>query len=92
LLNEYFSNWDGKIFDRNKIPNVDPETPETLNRFKDEHTFTTPDGRSLIFKWHIRFTGGSYPGRIFFYPDQKTNKCFIGHIGGKLPTGNYPNP
>lgn len=92
LLDKYFFDWQGEAFVKDKLPNVDPQSQETLKRFKDDHKFEAPDGRWLIFSWHIRFTGGTYPGRIFFYPDNKTNKCIIGHINGKLPTVKYPNP
>lgn len=91
ILENYFSKWDGKVFDRNEI-NADPETEITLNSFKEEHTFTAPDGRDITFSWHIRFTGGDYEGRIFFEPDFVTKHGIIGHIGGKLPTVSWHNP
>lgn len=89
-LNQYFETWNG-IFNKDALPNVDPESPETLRRFQIEHTFTLPDGRNMVFSWHVRFTGG-YEGRIFFEPDGETKKGVIGHIGGKLPTVDWPKP
>lgn len=90
ILNRYFEQWDGK-FDKSQLPNVDPESVETLSRFSREHTFRLPDGRELLFSFHIRFTG-NYEGRIYFVPDNITGKGVIGHIDGKLPTVNFPNP
>jgi hypothetical protein len=92
LLNDYFVTWDGEIFERRKIPNVDPESQETLNRYEEKHTFSPPDNEPLVFSWHIRFTGSSKAGRIYFYPHAETGKCIIGHIGSKLPTVTNPNP
>jgi hypothetical protein len=90
ILDVYFSEWD-RIFDKNRLSNVDPESTETLSRFSEEHTFKLPDGRELLFSFHSRFTG-SYEGRIYFIPDHTTGKGIIGHIGGKLPTVRWSNP
>ncbi|RCW60878.1 hypothetical protein [Halanaerobium sp. ST460_2HS_T2] len=92
LLNDYFVTWDGEFFEREKIPNVDPESQETLNRYEEQHTFSPPDNEPLLFSWHIRFTGSSKAGRIYFYPHAETGKCIVGHIGSKLPTVTNPNP
>ena len=91
ILNQFFKSWSGEAFNKNELPNVDPESSETLTRFKKEHTFKLPDGRELVFSYHIRYTG-NYEGRIFFFPDNITRKGIIGHVGGKLPTVSWVNP
>lgn len=91
VLDEYFSKWNG-IFDKNAIANIDPESETTLNQYRKEHTFQTPDGNNILFSWHMRFTGGNYEGRIFFEPDSKSGDGIIGNIGKKLPTASWPNP
>ncbi len=88
MLNDYFNTWDKKIFDKDSIPQCTPESQETINKYREEHTFKTFDEREILFSWHIRFTG-NIAGRIFFEPDRLTGKCIIGHIGEKLPTVTY---
>lgn len=86
-LQGYFENI-GDIFDKTQLNHADPESPETLKTYTDEHTFELPNGEHCVFSWHVRFTG-KYEGRIFFRPDASSKKCYIGHIGGKLPTVKY---
>lgn len=78
----------GDSFDKDALLNATPESDATLKRYGEDHTFVLPDGERILFTWHIRFTG-SYAGRIFFYPDVAKKKCYIGHIGHKLPTMKY---
>lgn len=91
VLEKYFSNWDGGKFDRSVFPPrfVSPESEETLKRFKKEHTFVW-SGRELLVSYHIRYTGGNIPGRIFVYPDHETRKCIVCSLDTKLPTVNDP--
>jgi hypothetical protein len=91
VLDEYFAGWNG-TFEKDQLSNVDPESDSTLIQYKEEHSFTAPDGRRLLFTWHARFTGGDYEGRIFFEPDPELGKGIIGHIGKKLPTVSWSNP
>ena len=92
LLDDYFSTWDGKYFDPSAFPTkaVSPESPETLKRFKDEHTFVFGDAiGAIIVSWHIRYTG-NIPGRIYFEPYSKLNKGLICSLTTKLPTVSNP--
>lgn len=85
ILQKYFENYDGN-FDKDEIPTkTTVDSQETLKRYGNDRKFRTPDGKELIFSWHMRFTG-NFAGRIFFYPDNSCNKCYIGHIGKKLRT------
>ena len=86
-LQAYFSNIGG-IFEKDKLNKCTPESPETLKRFPEDHSFELPNNEKRIFSWHIRFTG-KYEGRIFFEPDAPNKRCYIGHIGGKLSTVKY---
>lgn len=86
-LQKYFEN-PGDAFDKNALNHATPESDPTIKQFKEEHTFVLPDGERKVFTWHVRFTG-CYEGRIFFSPDVVNKKCYIGHIGHKLPTVKY---
>lgn len=86
-IQKYIINSDD-VFDMNALKHASPETDITLKHYKEEHTFILPDGRREVFSWHLRFTG-PYAGRIFFLPDTRYKKCYIGHIGHKLPTEKY---
>ncbi len=85
-LQEYFCVWH-RFFDKTAIKNASPESKETLRHYKKEHTFLLPDGRYEVFSWHIRFTG--IEGRIFFLPEVWDRRCYIGHVGCKLPNVSY---
>lgn len=78
----------GKIFQKEILNNATPESPKTLDMFKEEHTIKLPNGTKQLFSWHVRFTG-SFAGRIFFEPDLENARIYIGHIGEKLPTAKY---
>jgi hypothetical protein len=86
ILQDYFANCSSG-FDPDLIPiKTTPESEPTLNQFQSDHTFIGPENRVLLFSWHVRFTGGGYPGRIFFHPENEKKRGVIGHINGKLPT------
>lgn len=76
------------VFRKEHLNHATPESQDTLDRFKQEHTFRLPDESYELFSWHIRFTG-SYAGRIFFVPKLENHHIIIGHIGQKLPTVKY---
>lgn len=77
-----------KGFAFEKLTHATPETPTTLQMFEEEHRIMLPTGKTQLFSWHVRFTGG-YAGRIFFEPAPQESKVYIGHIGRKLPTATY---
>lgn len=86
-LQAYFETADG-AFDAQRLNHCTGESQATLNQYNLEHTFLLPGGERILFSWHLRFTG-EYAGRIFFHPDMSSKKCYIGHIGPKLPTVRY---
>lgn len=87
-LQKYFETAVG-AFDAQQLNHCTPESKATLEQYKLAHTFQLPNGEKELFSWHLRFTG-EYAGRIFFYPDMASKKCYIGHVGLKLPTVEYP--
>lgn len=87
-LQEYFETAVG-MFDAQRLRHCTQESEVTLKKYESEHTFLLPNGKNVLFSWHLRFTG-EYAGRIFFYPDMTAQKCYIGHIGPKLPTVQFP--
>lgn len=75
-------------FDKNVLTKATPESEATLKQYSQEHTFQLPDGRTQLFSWHTRYTGG-YAGRIFFYAVPREKIIYIGYIEKKLPTAKY---
>ncbi len=89
LPSPYSSSWVGGSFEPGALPSkITPESDQTLQQFRQEHTFLCPDGIERLFSWHARYTPGD--GRIFFFPDEGRRKIIIGHIENKLPTVMYP--
>ena len=90
-LEKYFSTWDGGKFDRSVFPPrfVSAESEATLTKFKDAHTFEWK-GRRILVSFHVRYTGGNIPGRIYIDPDYETKKCIIFSMDTKLPTVSDP--
>ena len=86
-LERYFSGWDGGVFDTEKFPSrfISPESKQTLERFKAEHTYKW-NKKDIIVSYHVRYTGGDVPGRIYVYPDHFEKKGIICSLHTKLPT------
>jgi len=81
-LDDAFRHWDRGPIHPDFLPSkCTPETPQTLAQEAAEHTATRADGRSLLFKWHVRFTPGG--GRIFFDGDVDTGRGLVGCIAIK---------
>ena len=91
VLEKYFSDWDGGKFERSAFPPrfVSPESEETLSRFETEHTFEW-DGSSVLVSYHVRYTGGDIPGRIYIFPLHDQKKCLVCSLHTKLPTVSDP--
>lgn len=90
-LEVYFSGWDGLEFRQDGFParTIAPESQSTLNRFTKEHTFLYGE-QEILVSFHMRYTNGDYPGRIYFYPDHVNKKCVICSLTSKLPTVTEP--
>lgn len=86
-LNEYLNNWKEGEFnysDFKKKHNIDcsPESNPTMRLYGDQRKFRLNDGSKEYFSLHIK-TGDL---RIYFLPDKKTYKAYIGYIGNHLDT------
>ncbi len=89
-LERVFSKWDGgQVLETMFQSKMTPESTETLKRFKDEHTFLVGD-KTVLASYHIRYTG-KLAGRIYFYPDRESKKCYICSLTTKLPTVSEPS-
>lgn len=89
-LEKYFSKWKEGAFDSSCFPvrSVSPQSKETLNKFKKEHTYQFGN-KEIIVSYHMRYTG-NIPGRIYFYPDTAERKALICSLTTKLPTVTNP--
>jgi len=61
---------------------ISPESLGTLSSYSNERTFGLPDGRKLLFDFHIKASDI----RIHFFPDDEMKKIFVGYVGLHLPT------
>ena len=91
ILEQYFSIWDGGKFNRDAFPNrlIAPESNKTLTDYEAQHTYEWK-GNNILVSYHIRYTGGDIPGRIYFYPDRSTKKAIVCSLNTKLPTVSDP--
>lgn len=84
-LNEYFANWKEGFFEPSAFKSkISPESPETLKRYRKEHTFVVAN-ESILVSYHLRYTG-NIPGRIYFHPDSISRKGLVCSLSTKLPT------
>lgn len=65
------------------LGNPRPESPTTLQMFRQERSFRCPDGEERVFSWHISLTDS---WRLHFFPGPETGNMIIGYIGPHLPT------
>lgn len=90
-LEKFFSQWDGNGFDTSCFPKrlVSPESKETLSKYRNEHTYKYGES-TVVVSYHMRYTGGDIPGRIYFFPDHERKKGVICSLHTKLPTVSDP--
>ena len=87
-VDEFFSKWLVGGFDIDAFPyKISPESQATLEKYQEDHTFTCPDGKKMVYSWHFSLTPLAW--RVFFHPDELTRKAIIGYIGPKLPNVKY---
>jgi len=81
-LEKYFSAWN-KEFDFKKLPfKTTLESETRTNKLSKAFEFVCPDNIKRTFDWHFRYTPNA--GRVYFFPDYQSGKCFIGYIGKKI--------
>ena len=85
----FMSGWAGGPFELRSIP-WSSESEPTLRhaRFGPQREFTCPDNVVRQFSFHSKPTGGLM--RIYFLPIQNSGICYIGYVGRKLPTVEFP--
>ncbi|MBK9263257.1 MAG: hypothetical protein IPM54_26075 [Polyangiaceae bacterium] len=89
-MQQFFATWQGTAIGPSSLPTkCTPESVSTMNKYREEHTFTRENGQQIEFSWHVRFTPD--PGRIFFDGDPDTFKGIVGCIARDgLPTVKAP--
>ena len=84
-LERYCKNWNTGGFDKTQLNcTVSRETKRTLQEYKDERTFHSPDNEEVIFNWHVKFHW-----RIYFEPLEDKKQMLVGYIGLHLHTAKY---
>lgn len=78
-LQGFFSAWDGKAFDPDKVPfKVTPDSGTQLREHPEERTFLCPDGVTRLFRWKTKLPDGH---RLYFDPQEATRTAIIGDVG-----------
>jgi hypothetical protein len=81
--------WKNGAFDPDKLPfKVTGEYEGTMQKYGKERTFSCPGDIEIVFKWHGRITPRAW--RIYFEPGTGTGSMYIGYIGPKLPSVDFP--
>lgn len=68
---------------------TESESVKTNPKLKNERKFRLPNGTEEYFFDHIGFTGKYKGGRIYFLPDCKNQRCYIGYVGQHLSTQKF---
>ena len=88
-IEDYCREWETGPFDPNAFPfKATGESEATMNKYEKERTFYCPGNLVITFKWHGRITPGAW--RIYFEPEKHPGNIYIGYIGPKLPSVDYP--
>lgn len=91
-LDEAARCWTEGAFDATSVlPNVSPESESTMQQYADPRTFTTTEGHSVVFSWHVRLTPNAWRLYFNFEEADTPGKLYIGYIGEHLPTGSDPH-
>jgi hypothetical protein len=78
-LQDFFSTWDGKGFDPNKVPfKVTPDSDTQLKQHPEQRTFLCPDGETRLFRWKTKLPNGH---RLYFDPQESKRTAIIGDVG-----------
>lgn len=68
---------------------TESESVKTNPKLRNDRKFRLPDGTEEYFFDHIGFTGKYKGGRIYFLPDCKNQRCYIGYVGQHLSTQKF---
>ena len=87
-IEDYCKSWQEGPFNPEDLSfKVTRDSQATTQRYPEERTFLCPDGETRIFSWHCRLTPCAW--RIYFDPAEP-ERIYIGYIGHKPPSVNYP--
>lgn len=91
-MNEYFAGEHSKYDPKELGMDARTESQSVKDdpELKQQRLFKMPSGNKEYFYDHIGFSG-DYNGRIYFLPDVKNNRCYIGYIGKHLKTKKFDN-
>ncbi|MCA1995138.1 MAG: hypothetical protein LDL41_24275 [Coleofasciculus sp. S288] len=82
-LEDYCKSWTSGSFNPDNLPSkATPESETRLQKFRQELTFTCPDGEKRIFSLHLRMTPGAW--RLHFCVELGPGQIIIGYIGSKI--------
>lgn len=89
-LSDVASNWQEGSFNYENINKsysltIHPESQQTMDNYGSLRKFSLPNGEKEIFSLHL-IVGDL---RIHFYPDNESQKIYIGYIGFHLRTWLY---
>jgi hypothetical protein len=88
-IETYCRDWQEGPFDPDSLPfKTTGESEATMNKYEKERTFMSPDSEEITFVWHGRITPGAW--RIYFDPSAGPGGMYIGYVGPKLPSVDYP--
>lgn len=88
-IDNYCRGWEIGPFDPDNLPfKATGENEATMNKYEKERTFNCPNNGEIAFVWHGRITPGAW--RIYFDPSPGPGRMYIGYIGPKLPSVDYP--
>lgn len=83
-LETYCRSWSEGGFNRDTLgASASPESEATLQQFSHCRKFTDPNGRKLVFSWHVKI--GQH-WRIHFDPATGPSRILVGYVGPHLPT------
>lgn len=87
-LNEFTGNWNSSTFDFKSIGlDCSPDTPKRIKDTLSLRTFLCPIIGDKVFSYHIKWSFGSEPFRLYFYPETSNYKVYVGYIGAKDEIG-----
>lgn len=88
-IERYCRVWQSGAFDPDNLPfKVTGEHEATMKKYGNERTFLCQGDVEIVFKLHGRITPGAW--RIYFEPGTSAGSMYIGYIGPKLPSVDFP--
>lgn len=88
ILNKFTGLWTEGIFQYKSLDlDNSPDTPTRVRNTLNLRTFTCPDIGSQVFNLHIKWSVGSEPFRLYYYPCGINHKVYVGYIGAKSEIG-----